>query len=112
MKAIVFGAGLAVGFVLGARAGRGSYEQLKTRARQAWESPTVQSKVSGAASAVKDKAPEAQEHLKEAVKKAGDSISGALHRGHPEQASYTGRPAATLENPVITEPGSDRTDTD
>jgi hypothetical protein len=117
MKAIVFGAGLAVGYVLGSRAGRGSYDQLKTRARQFWESPKVQEKVSGATSAIKDKAPEAQEHLKDAVKKAGDSVSGALHRkGHSpdaaEQRSYSGQPAATVENPIITETGSDQTDTD
>jgi len=123
MKAIVFGAGLAVGYVLGSRAGRASYDQLKTRARQFWESPTVQEKVSGAASAIKDKAPEAQEHLKGAVKKAGGTLSGALHRGSgnggrssspdaAEQRSYSGQPAATVENPIITELGSDQTDTD
>ena len=122
MKAIVFGAGLAVGYVLGTRAGRGSYEKLKTQTRQFWESPQVQEKVSGAASAIKDKAPEAQEQLKGAVKKAGSTISGALHRdsrnsgqGRPssaEQRPYSGRPTATVENPVITELGSDQTDTD
>jgi hypothetical protein len=123
MKAIVFGAGLAVGYVLGSRAGRGSYEKLKTRTRQFWESPQVQEKVSGAASAIKDKAPGAQEHLKGAVKKAGGTLSGALHRGSgngsrssspdaAEQRPYSGRPATTVENPVITELGSDQTDTD
>lgn len=118
MKAIVFGAGLAVGYVLGTRAGRGSYEKLKTQTRQFWESPQVQEKVSGAASAIKDKAPEAQEQLKDAVKKAGSTISGALHRdggqgrSSAEQRPYSGRPATTVENPVITELGSDQTDTD
>jgi hypothetical protein len=109
MKAIVFGAGIAVGYVLGARAGRGSYEQLKNRARQFWESPKVQEKVSEATAAVKEKAPEAPGQLKEAVKKAGGSISGALHRSKPsgtapehgsEPAHYSGQPVATVENPA------------
>ena len=39
---LVFVAGLAIGFVLGARAGRERYEQLRTLARKAADSPAVQ----------------------------------------------------------------------
>ncbi|NKX51309.1 hypothetical protein HER39_12175, partial [Arthrobacter deserti] len=81
-----------------------------------WESPKVQQKVSEATSAVKEKAPEAQDHLKDAVKKAGGSITGLLHRNHGsqdreqggaadlEQATYSGQPAATVENPAVLDP--------
>jgi hypothetical protein len=45
-----FFAGLAVGFVLGARAGRERYEQMKTLARRATDNPAVQ-QAAGAAAA-------------------------------------------------------------
>ncbi|WP_139003557.1 hypothetical protein [Arthrobacter crystallopoietes] len=35
---LILGAGLAVGFVLGSRAGRGSYEQLRDAAQELWTS--------------------------------------------------------------------------
>ena len=35
---LILGAGLAVGFVLGSRAGRGSYEQLRDAAQELWAS--------------------------------------------------------------------------
>lgn len=37
-----FVGGIAVGFVLGARAGREKYEELVQNARKMWEHPTVQ----------------------------------------------------------------------
>ncbi|NUT32470.1 MAG: hypothetical protein HOV79_05275 [Hamadaea sp.] len=37
-----FVAGVAVGYVLGARAGRETYEQIVRTGRQIWENPTVQ----------------------------------------------------------------------
>jgi hypothetical protein len=37
-----FAGGAAVGFVLGSRAGRESYDQLVVKARQVWDHPTVQ----------------------------------------------------------------------
>jgi hypothetical protein len=39
---VLFLGGAAVGFVLGARAGREKYDQLVATARRVWESPTVQ----------------------------------------------------------------------
>jgi hypothetical protein len=38
----VFFTGLAIGFVLGARAGRERYEQIRKLARKTWDSPAVQ----------------------------------------------------------------------
>lgn len=37
-----FAAGLAVGYVLGTRAGRDKYEEIVKNARKVWEHPTVQ----------------------------------------------------------------------
>jgi hypothetical protein len=39
---LLFLGGAAVGFVLGARAGREKYDQLVATSRKVWESPTVQ----------------------------------------------------------------------
>jgi hypothetical protein len=39
---LLFLGGVAVGYVLGSRAGRQRYEQIVAKGRQVWESPTVQ----------------------------------------------------------------------
>lgn len=58
MAKAMFILGLAVGYVLGARAGRDRYDQLKERATGAWQSPRVQRNVDtakGAADAATQK---------------------------------------------------------
>jgi hypothetical protein len=42
MGKLWFVAGLAVGYVLGARAGREAYDQITRTAKSFWENPTVQ----------------------------------------------------------------------
>lgn len=42
---ILFVTGAAVGFVLGARAGRERYEQIKATATKVWQSPGMQKQV-------------------------------------------------------------------
>lgn len=49
-------AGAAVGYVLGTRAGRERYEQIKESASRFWKSPGVQNKVSDAEHFVADTA--------------------------------------------------------
>ena len=39
---LMFLTGLAAGFVLGSRAGREKYEELRDSAKKLWDSPTVQ----------------------------------------------------------------------
>ena len=68
---LVFGAGLAVGYVLGTRAGRQSYEQIRTKAQELWNSPKVQDTVASTTDTLKNKVPEVQESLKGALKKNG-----------------------------------------
>ena len=48
MKKIVFIAGLAVGYVLGARAGRQAYERIASAASGIWNSKPVQTQVAKA----------------------------------------------------------------
>ncbi len=77
---LLFGAGIAAGYVLGSRSGRAAYEKLKARAAALWESQPVQDKVAAAADVVKEKAPEVSEQLGEAARRAGTVIGSAVHR--------------------------------
>lgn len=54
---LLFVAGLGTGFVLGSRAGRRAYEQLRERVQTLSQSPTVQSTVAKARDAVQERAP-------------------------------------------------------
>jgi cell division septum initiation protein DivIVA len=71
---ILFLVGLGIGYVLGARAGRGRYERIKTTATQAWEDPRVQKVVSDAQEFVKENAPIVQEKVVAGTKAA---VAGA-----------------------------------
>ena len=77
---VLFGAGIAAGYVLGSRSGRAAYEKLKARAAALWESQPVQDKVTAATEAVKEKAPEVSEQLGEAARRAGTVIGSAVRR--------------------------------
>ncbi|MGO3479847.1 MAG: hypothetical protein ACTIOA_16925, partial [Brachybacterium tyrofermentans] len=88
MKKFIFLAGLAVGFVVGSRAGRGPYESLERTARQVADDPEVQRRATQAketagrvaqdtATTVKEKAPEVASAAKGAASGAAASASGA-----------------------------------
>lgn len=88
---ILFGAGIATGYVLGARSGRAAYEKLKARAAALWQSKPVQDGMAAATEAVKDKAPEVTDQLTEAARRAGTVISSAVHRAAtPDQGAGKG----------------------
>jgi hypothetical protein len=67
--------GLAVGYVLGARAGRERYEQIKTGAQKLWGDPRVQRQVRQAENFAKDKAPEVVDFVSDSVKKVANQVS-------------------------------------
>ena len=68
--------GLAVGYVLGARAGRERYEEIKTTANKLWNDPRVQKPVHQAQDFAKDKASEVAEFVTDAAKKVVSQVSG------------------------------------
>jgi oxygen-dependent protoporphyrinogen oxidase len=72
--------GVAVGYVLGSRAGREQYEKIRSQARSMWNNPKVQEQVSHAQDAVKAQAPVVQEKLTEATKKAADHAKSSARR--------------------------------
>lgn len=71
----------AVGYVLGARAGRERYDQMVAQAQRIWGDPRVQEKAAQAAEVVKEKAPEVGGQVADAARGAADKVS---HRGAPE----------------------------
>jgi hypothetical protein len=68
--------GLAVGYVLGTRAGRERYEEIKKAADKVWSDPRVQKPVKQAEDFVKDKAPEVAEFVTDGVKTVVSKVSG------------------------------------
>jgi hypothetical protein len=81
---LLFGAGIAAGYVLGSRSGRAAYDKLKARAAGIWDSKPVQDKVTAAKEAVKEKAPEVGDQLAEAARRAGTVLDSAMHRDAPK----------------------------
>ena len=90
MGKLSFLAGTAVGYVLGAKAGRKRYEQITDRATKAWSSEPVQAKVDSARQAVKTQAPIIADKVGEAAKLAGsmlkdkvtaEDLPETIHRG-------------------------------
>ncbi|WP_394214301.1 hypothetical protein [Brachybacterium vulturis] len=92
MKRFIFVAGLAIGFVVGSRMGRGPYESLERTAHRVAEDPELQRRASQAketasrvaqdtAGAVKEKGPEVASRAQGAVAGAAGSAKERLH-GH------------------------------
>jgi hypothetical protein len=69
--------GIGIGYVLGTRAGREKYEQMKATAQKLWNDPRVQKQVNNAEEFVKDKAPEVAEFLSDGAKKVVSQVSGS-----------------------------------
>lgn len=90
---IVLATGMAVGYVLGSRSGRESYEKLKTKANELWKDPKVQDKVSKTTQTIKNKAPEVKGQASGAAKKIQDRVSHSRHAGNNGQKSETTGPS-------------------
>ncbi|MHC5794587.1 YtxH domain-containing protein [Lacisediminihabitans sp. FW035] len=73
--------GLAAGYVLGAKAGRGRYEDIKRATSKLWGDPRVQRQVKNvegrAKEFAKDKAPEVVDFLSDGAKKVVSQVSGS-----------------------------------
>jgi len=105
---LLFGAGIAAGYVLGSRSGRAAYEKLKARAAALWESQPVQDKVAAATDAVKEKAPEVSEQLGEAARRAGTrrkvAIEGpwaVIPSSGVARTGSAGTPVSRMSSPIM-----------
>ena len=95
---LLFGAGIAAGYVLGSRSGRAAYDKLKARAAGIWDSKPVQDKVTAATEAVKEKAPEVGDQLAEAARRAGTVLGSALHHDTPKPSDAGTTSAGTASS--------------
>ena len=89
--------GLGVGYVLGTRAGRERYEQIKDAASKLWNDPRVQKRVDQAEDFVKDKAPDVAEFLADGAKTVVSKVSGSKPPAarKPAASSTTRKPSAS-----------------
>jgi hypothetical protein len=88
---IMFLSGLAVGFVLGARAGREKYEELVVRGRKVLDHPTVQEAAGVAQAQATRLYSEGKEKLSQT--KLGEKLSGNGKQGATAENAYAGTPA-------------------
>ncbi|MBA4248445.1 MAG: hypothetical protein C0444_09160 [Microbacterium sp.] len=86
---ILFAAGLAVGYVLGTRAGRERYEQLKGAVKGFWNDPRVQQRVDQVEDFVKEKAPEVAEFVTDGAKNLVGQVTGRGSSTKPTPAKPT-----------------------
>ena len=80
---ILFVAGLGLGYVLGTRAGREKYEELRKAALKVWNDPRVQKQVDAVEDFVKDKAPDVAEFVSDNAKKVVAQVSGKKPAAKP-----------------------------
>ena len=78
MKKFIFLAGLAVGFVLGSRMGRGPYESLERTARQVADDPEVQRRATQARETAGKVAHDAADTVKEKAPEVASSVQGTV----------------------------------
>ncbi|KQO81089.1 MULTISPECIES: hypothetical protein [unclassified Frigoribacterium] len=113
---ILFVAGAAVGYVLGARAGRGAYIKIKDRAGDLWENPSVQKTVHQAEDFVKENAPvvggklkdvasdaasAAQSTVKSASKKAGKASDAVADKADEVTSKTSGSKGASKGSSAV-----------
>ncbi len=77
---LVFAAGAALGYVLGSRAGRKRYEQIKSNAQKVWHSDSVQKGVEQVQSFVDDHVPDVPTVLADGAKKVIDGVAGKVSK--------------------------------
>jgi hypothetical protein len=102
---LIFVAGLATGYVLGSRAGRARYEQIKKNWLKVWETDAVQDKVELVEGFAKSRASELPAALFAGVKKVTEAINGEGGRKSGTDASRpTGSPSTPTDASSYTPP--------
>lgn len=94
---LMFAAGVGIGYVLGTRAGRERFDQIAGKAKQFWQSDTVQE----AAGAVKAKAGRLFDTGKQMMNERTQRMRKNTHqRPQQQQEEAPERPEAAWEAPV------------
>jgi hypothetical protein len=90
MKKLTLLAAGAVGYVLGARAGRERYEQIKAGATKVAQDPRVRAKANEAGQTLKEQAPVVKDKVVDAATSAKDAAKDKVsnHSGPDQSAPY------------------------
>ncbi|MGV8877338.1 MAG: hypothetical protein ACOH1K_07490, partial [Rhodoglobus sp.] len=86
--------GLGIGYVLGTRAGRARYEQIKATASKLWNDPRIEKQRHNAEDFVKDKAPDVAEFLADSAKKVVKQVATGSSRNRTVAAKSSSARAA------------------
>lgn len=92
--------GVAVGYVLGAKAGRGRYDDIKRAADTVWSSKTVQHQVGKIEEYAKGKAPDVVDFLSDGAKKVVSQVgrpSSAKRASAKRESAKRSRPTTVAE---------------
>ena len=81
MKKLTLLIGIGIGYVLGSRAGRERFEQIRSGARKVATSEPVQSAAGKAQETVAAQAPVVAEAVKEKAAAAASAVADKVHRG-------------------------------
>ncbi len=92
--------GLGIGYVLGTRAGRERYEEIKKAASALWNDPRLQRQVDHAEAFVKDKAPDVVEFISDGAKKVVAQVSGSAGRATATKPAARKPAANTSKTPT------------
>jgi len=86
MKKLMLLAALAVGYVLGARAGRERYDQIMGLVASIKNDPRVQEKAHQAVGLAKDQAPVVADTVTQAASAAASKVTGNGHAGEATES--------------------------
>lgn len=99
MSKLTFVVGIAAGYVLGARAGRGRYEQIKQLSGRAWNHPAVVEQRHKTTEQIKQRGPEvAAAAGQAAIKGMGQAAKSAATAGF--QAAVGRRPGPVVPGAI------------
>lgn len=92
---LVFAAGLAVGYVLGTKAGRRRYEQIKSSAQKVWGSQPVQRGIEQVQGFVDDHSPDVPAVLADGAKKVIDKVADSASKKSTSRKAAAGTGSTT-----------------
>ena len=111
MGKLTFAAGVGVGYVLGARAGRERYEQIMAQVRGVKERPEVQEAVSSVKAQATDIASTAADTAKEKASTAAEAAKSKVGGGSGDSGSAAGTSTTTTTTPTPVVPPAPATST-
>ncbi|GAA2226614.1 YtxH domain-containing protein [Herbiconiux moechotypicola] len=103
---IIFAVGLATGYVLGTRAGRERYEQIKAGAEKVWNTPVVQSGVGKVQEFAGTRVDAVKAQLADTAKAALAGLLGRQPLTEPSQSTSTRSKPSSASRSSTTSPAT------